>query len=254
MSREKPIYMLDFAVEGCGLEVRVNDLYVMSSMSGGIAGYAPINDCIASSGKQEISFDLFPLDGEETLPDDIGLRLDIHSVMVDTDDIAVTEPELVASIARAEGQEAGIAAFNASVPYTLNLAQDARPLTSDLETLGRLVQFYQTFNETLASGDIDAVMRLIRQHEDNTATCNYWEMTDDLRRARLDDFAITLREGCSLLMPEDDERLRLYGGGRLCRLVTPDGSPALTFHTSVEDNVLDWYFYIPQGSNEFMIL
>lgn len=251
---DKIVYMIQYQVQGCAYEIRVNDFYIDSSLQGLGGGNVVINNYIPHTGQQFLSFQMLPLPGENKINENSNIDICITRTIVDTANMSVVTPEPIMILEREKEQYSGIVEFYADIPYSIILCSNSKKISSDYNTVESLIGFYEELNILLKEKRGNELISLLEFHENNQIKSLYWDIDEDIRKQRNDDLWDLLTSECWLRMPGDDEICRLFGNGRAVRFVKPDGSPALTICTKDDEYIMDWYFHIPEGKSKFCIL
>ena len=262
MKNYKTIYMLCWDIVGCVCEMRVDDLFV--DRTSGNSSVA-INRLLASSGTHTLSCFIFKPDfnnGKTThnpitniTNANINVHLEVCSLTLDTNKGEFIDSHTVLSTDINSSKQKMVFDFSVELPYKLDLANNAQIIIARKNNESLVLDSYRRINKLFNSRDCNSILKLLKLHDENLFVSQYWELDDESRKERLDDFEELIQSGCRLLPPSDEDIIKYYGMGRLARFVRPDGTPSLTLlDASGDTSVLDWYFYLPVGKKEMMVL
>ena len=249
--------MLSYNKHAVDLEIRLNDMHVVSSRSNQLGrGQSFLNNCIPFSGNQQLSFIVSQQDGEDQIDEDAYLQIDIIGVLVDTETQSIQKYSNILSISQ-QGKDvcSGCRYFKAEVPYSIDIGQNALDISHHVSIDTKVLIFYKKWNYLTDQNRYDEILSMLSLHDYNEVTCHYWNLTEEEKKLREDDFKDILANGYKLVMPTVEDRLIFYGYGRLVRQRHPDGSTAFVLRNSEgEEYPMDLYLYLPQNSTELQIL
>lgn len=265
MMNNKIIYILNWSIEGCLCEMRIDDLYVARTSG---SSNVSINNLLSSSGKHFLSCFLFrnvedlgninspvhrPL--IDITSDDISIKLEILSIVIDTEKGGFTEYQTVLKTSINKDNVQTEFVFDVEIPYCIDMAANAIKILGMKNIDKYVLGIYDRINRMLKVEDCTAILNLLELHEKNLAISQYWDIDEEISKDRMKDFEDLIYSGCKLQPPSKDDVLEYYGNGRLVRYIRPDGTPSLSLVGGNNDMYfLDWYFYLPAGGLEMSVL
>lgn len=255
---KQPYYQLDFSALLCKFEIKVNDIEILSmNLDGQTSTDIPINAAIFGNGLQKIEVKGYPLDGTKSMHPEAYIRYKVVEQEVSTGEFMfVKDFEKYQTPAVKEGLPFiyHTSSFRAEVPYELeswHTLQNARDLKTDIKPA--LTKAYQQIIQKAKTGDYKPLVDAIKIVETRNAKTMYLSEQDTYQRVKsiLDDIA-----GGFKIMDLSDTRVLSYAAnGKLLRFIRPDGNAALALENeeASEELVLDFWFCLPDGRQDFTV-
>ncbi|RLJ75179.1 hypothetical protein [Pedobacter alluvionis] len=273
-------YTFTYNNQRCYFEILVNDMPSFKEYEEDQTGSAfPINDAIFKTGKQKISFKIYPA-GSEVLPENTDLKLILSSYdqkdknadditymeyRIPKNEIKVTEnytKHTFAGVGKAFYE--GSFEINVEVPYTSQLpfekAQDLRKIDQKkLEE--KLVNEYNKVRNIYQGKDKDKVARLLFDKLKNQMVAEY--ASPEKVKAAWNEAGEILFKSDFEMLPVEKYQMRFFADGRLVALYADGSDPKTRGDNALICNMKSGYgkglfelkhlFYIPQGETEFKI-
>ena len=255
---KQPYYQLDFSALLCKFEVKINDIEILSmNLDGQTSTDIPVNSAIFGSGLQKIEVKGYPLEGTKTMHPEAYIRYKVKEQEVGTGEFMfVKDFEKYQTPAVHQGVPFiyHTSTFRAEVPYELEswkTLQNTKDLKTDVKPA--LTQAYQQIIQKAKSGDYKPLVDAIKVVEVRNAKTMYLSEQDTYQRVKsiLDDIA----GGFKIMDLSDARTISYAANGKLLRFVRPDGNAALALENeeTSEQLVLDFWFCLPDGNEEFKI-
>lgn len=251
-------YILQYEVRHCLMEIRVNDIFaVAKNVEDEETLDFAVNNLIYRSGMQQLSCRIRPLVGAEDFEKEAGLKCSVTRINVDLErPEEVSSSELLAVDLDASCVEKKSLAFFADVPYELADVSEFPNLSLVYDLKGKVAQAYSRLNAMLDRKQYDLFMQQLMMHDSNLATSMYWNLSEEEKNFRIEDFKQLLKSGFRLRLPQPDEKLAYYSYGHLVRYCSPDGNGTFALYDEATDDayLLDMYFYLDDKDDELKLI
>lgn len=273
-------YTFNYNNHMCYFEILVNDIPSFKEYEEAQTGSAfLINDAIFKSGKQKITYKIYPANSE-VLPDNTDLKLTLSSYdqkNKNADDITYmeysvpkNEKKVTENYSKYTFSGAGKTFYegsfdiNVEVPYTNHFpfekAKDLRKMDKkELET--KLVKEYNKIRSIYQSKDKDKVARLLFDKLKNQMITEY--ASPEKVKSAWDEAGEILFKSDIEILPIEKYQMRFFADGRLVALYTDGSDPKTKGDNALICNMKSGYgkgllelkhlFYIPQDETEFKV-
>jgi hypothetical protein len=142
----------------------------------------------------------------------------------------------------------------AEVPYELqswNTLRNIKNLKTDIAPA--LTKAYQSLIKKAKGGDYKPLIDAIKVVEDRNSKTMY--LSDQDTKQRIKSILDDINDGFNIMDLPEARVLSYAGNGKLVRFVRTDGNSVLALESNKtnEELVLDFWFSLPNGSQEFMV-
>jgi len=256
----KPYYVIDLRAVDCKIDIRINDVSVLSmTVDGQTATMLPINNAIVKSGKQQVSHNILPLSGKTTLEDTVNFSASVW--LYDAGGDLIEKKEEISKFTMPENKTGfplpaykGEDVFYAEIPYKLNAWQNSQDLTK-VEKLRELVDAaYRKTEELINNAQYNQLANMLQKREDNIAISLY--LSESEKKGRMLDLIDIMETGFKNIPISEEDTMVIYGNDKLVALRKEDGKSALLLknkYTGEELN-LEIQFHLEQDNNELTII
>ncbi len=257
---KEPYYMIDFNAAACLFEIRVNDHPVLKmNLEGQASTRIPINNAIASSGKQEVSIKILPLLGQTKFSPKAELNYTIR--LFDTaNDFEYKEQYDGFESKKIKETTTPIlkntSFFNAEVPYELRDYWKEGGKIKDIKDYEvKIKRAYLDIISIIKRGDFDLFGKKLSDREYNISTAMY--LSSNVAIQRVNGLIKDLKNGYDYLLFEEKTAIPVVSSyGKKVALKKIDGDPALGYGNNEikEQLMLDIEFYYNTQTNKFEII
>jgi len=256
----KSYYVIDFLAKDCFIDIRVNDVPIISmNVVGQISTIYPVNTAILESGKQQVSYKILPILGEFNLRDSVDFLASV--CLFDASGERIKKVNEIDKY-KLEKDNTGIPIplytysklFNAEVQYKLNSWQNSINL-NDIDNLRELVdKAYKKIERIVSSKQINFFEELLKEKENNSCMCMY--LSEELKNQRMIGLTKKLSGGFQVIPSTPQDIMFIYGFGKLVGLRTPSGDSALRLYNSEtkQGMSLDVLFHLKKDKQELSII
>ncbi|UPZ16241.1 hypothetical protein [Flavobacterium humidisoli] len=266
---KKPLYVLQVNKNNCRVLVSCNDIphWITFFNNSGASTPLFLNDYITKSGKQLITIQIYPKEGQEFIADNADLDVKLHYAKhkddgVDTyTNLAHVElPENIGSM-KVPYFELKIP-FEAIVPFDfskdLELAQDLSKIPNIEE---KVVAKYNQLRELLVNGDGLSFLKEIERSDLRTISYLYFtkkEMLDQNKEENLDIKRVRKDVKNRKVYPIENYEMTFSANNRLVILRRKKDKEEiinLEFETEmgIDGSIRCTILYMPKGSNELKV-
>jgi hypothetical protein len=255
---KQPYYQLDFSALLCKFEIKVNDIEILSmNVDGQTATDIPINSAIFGSGLQKIEVKGYPLNGTKKNNPEAYIRYKVVEQEVSTGEFVFSKDfEKYQTPPVKDGQPFiyHTSNFMAEVPYELqswNNLRNVKELKTDI--IPALTKAYQSLIKKAKAGDYKPLIDALKVVEDRNSKTMY--LSDQDTKQRIKSILDDITDGFNIMDLTEGRVLSYAGNGKLVRFVRTDGNSALALESNKtnEELVLDFWFSLPNGSQEFIV-
>lgn len=252
----KPIYMLNYKVSNCLVDVRVNDMQaLLMEAMGDSEDDVTVNHLIPESGPQEIAFRVVPMLLKAKPGDKFEFEATLSRYVIDEENhLRVSKMEDLLHYKLNEFSSKPKQQFTAMVPYKNRSFKDFETLEVDDRTKQMVRDAYLKLKQQLDEGDYDSFLETLAQRDEEMNQCLYWEMTEQDKARRVIELAAKLQEGYSLAMPGSTDVLTQYGHGKMLRYVRTDLTSALVLRKGSEEYKIDVYLHKEPNSDVLTLI
>jgi hypothetical protein len=281
---DEPLYYIYVNHEQCFFQILINDIPVFRYFEdGGIMSPIVLNNYISHSGKQTITYRLYPQtkrtygEGFKILTPytkfDVKLYVRNNADTVSGFDKqkllltnhAATKADGKSFIGDGKDYYEYSFTFEAKVPFVLNGWEDSQDLgkTNSEALLAKTVAAYQYYYNIIKNKEIENYYRLTFANTIAQIKSEYWSV-DDIKEGQKEDQAF-LKDTTFKLEPLENYKLQLYGNGKVVCLEQTDKDLRLQKRQSIwgksknekggtEATFIKLYLHIPKGKDTFEIL
>ena len=221
--KERPEYTLLTISANCNWEILLNDMpvYLNHAPYSGFSSSLPLNYCILQSGKQDLTFKIFPMKGQSTLGKaatfKVGLKLkkDIHN---GNDFAFLFDYALPADSIKDLPFFEYKHTFEAKVPYTLTGWSKSKDLRNMPNIEKKLLKKYDEVLGIMNRRDENSLVKLMFNNEKEKYQAFYatpQEIKEDFLRKRFPDES---ELGDIKFLPINNYKLQYYANGRVVAL------------------------------------
>jgi len=256
----KPYFVIDFSAVNCLIDIRINDVSVLSmNVDGQISTKLPVNNAITESGQQQVSYFILPLMGETSLHKDAKFLASV--CLYDAgEDLIKMKKEI--NKFELPDNKAGIPlpsfkyedSFSADVPYRLFTWKNSQNL-SEIGNLRKLVDSsYKDIEKIINNAQYKQFANLIQKREDNITTSMY--LSEIEKKERVSELIDIIETGFKIMPVSEKDIMVIYGYDKLVTLRKQDGNSALLLKNSNtgEELNLEIQFHLEQGKTELSII
>jgi len=257
---EKPYYIIDFSAVNCMIDIRVNDVIILTlNVKGQVSTILPINNAILESGEQQVTYRIMPLIGNINLDNSSGFSASVWLYNADGE-LVEKENEIISFTLPHDDQETPLPqykfedTFYAQVPYTLNAWQNSMNLNR-IKNLRELVDFvYKKIERIINNAQYDQFAELIEKRENNMAICMYLSATE--KTGRVKELVEIIQSGFRIVPISEKDTMVIYGHGKLVSVKKANGASALLLRSTTkrEELNLEIQLHLKEGSNELTVI
>jgi len=256
---EKPFYVIEFNAVACFLNIRVNDVPVLSAnIEGQVSSMVQINNAIIESGEQHVTYYILPILGEFSLQSETFFEASLW--LYDASGEEIEKKEEINKVTMPENTGIPLPVFKAEkffiaeVPYKLNAWQYSQDLTKVDDLREKVDSLYRKIEEMFANGQYDRFINLIQKREDNIAICMY--LTEEEKKERITMLSNVLKKRFEIIPTSPKDIMLIFGHNRLVSLVKTDGTSALMLKDpeTETDLWIDMKLHLKPGDTELSII
>jgi len=277
----KPNYGIRYGNMECFFEVYVNDLPVFRQYKKSTSSAFPINASILKKGVQKVTYKIYPLDGQNFLPEETKLMLNLESFDIkaneqkDIVNLVYNAPQIETKVTpdystykfagTGKTYYEGSFDVNVDIPYEIHPpfenAQDLSKMDKkELET--KLVKEYNKIRNIYQDKEKDNIAKLVYDNLQTQSITNY--STKEQVKEAWDEISEILFKSEIEILPVENYKMQFFANGKLVALFTDGSNPKIRGGNALICNVksgnhgkgfieLKHLFYIPQGETEFKV-
>lgn len=256
---QKTAYELDLSAFMCHLQIKVNDVEILSlDIDGQTATDIPINQAILESGPQEIEVRATPLSGSKTLNPNAYISYKINVYDMSSGDYSfMKQLEKVQTPPVQEGVPLTLhkRTFDAEVPYVLDAWQHGLVVKDHIPDIKeQLIETYNKLISEINAGNYANFKKAISRKEQNTAKALY--LSEAETNSRINSIIKDFQSGFKGKPVGNDTIVETEAYGKLVKLITPDGASAFAFENkeTEEDLLIDIEFFLPPNEKALTLI
>ncbi|CAA0169888.1 conserved hypothetical protein [Tenacibaculum maritimum] len=261
LNMKEPYYMIDFSAAACLFEISVNDQPILTmNLEGQTATKIPINNAIASSGKQEVSIKMLPLSGQLKLSP--KAEFSYHIQLYDTSNGFELKKQFDGGFESKKIEENTIpiitdnSFFNAEVPYQMkDLWKHGKRIKDVKDYKTKVINAYKELINIIKNKKFDLLEKKLANREHNMKVSMY--LSENESKNRISSLVNDLKNGYDYILFDPQTAIPIVTAyGYKIALKKINGDPALGFGNKEKNEqlMLDIVFYFNKKTNTFEII